>query len=160
MKQKEKQPIKNLLARLILGRVRDPMEPGIFHKLFMVAFLAWVGLGADGISSSCYGPQEAYLGLQGHYSLAIILAILTALTILIISASYMQIIETFPTGGGSYLVASKLLSPPVGMVAGCALIVDYVLTIAVSVAGGADAVFSFIPLSGQHLKLPVTLMNS
>lgn len=156
MEQKEKSSLKKLLARLILGRVRDPMEPGIFRKLSMVAFLAWVGLGADGISSSCYGPQEAFLGLQGHYSLAIILAILTALTIFIISVSYMQIIETFPTGGGSYLVASKLLSPPVGMVAGCALIVDYVLTITVSIASGADAVFSFLPLIWQHFKLPAT----
>ena len=144
------------MNRLILGRERSPTEPGIFRKLSLVAFMAWIGLGSDGISSSCYGPQEAFLGLGGHGSLAIILALLTALTVFIISASYIQIIETFPTGGGSYLVASKLLAPPVGMVAGCALIVDYVLTIAVSIASGSDAVFSFLPLAWQHYKLPTS----
>ena len=151
--EKESASIKERLNRLILGRERSPTEPGIFRKLSLVAFMAWIGLGSDGISSSCYGPQEAFLALGGHYSLAIILALLTALTVFIISASYMQIIETFPTGGGSYLVASKLLAPPVGMVAGCALIVDYVLTIAVSIASGSDAVFSFLPLAWQNYKL-------
>jgi len=149
--------LRSKLLRLLLGRSRNPMEPGIFHKLSLVAFLAWIGLGADGISSSCYGPQEAYLGLQGHYSLAFILAVLTAVTVFVISASYKQIIETFPSGGGSYLVASKLLSPTVGMVAGCALIIDYVLTITVSVASGADAVFSFLPASLYRFKLEAAL---
>jgi amino acid transporter len=68
----------------------------------------------------------------------------------------MQIIETFPSGGGSYLVASKLLSPTVGMVAGCALLVDYVLTIAVSIASGSDAIFSFLPLGWQNYKMTLT----
>ncbi|MDI6775880.1 MAG: APC family permease [Syntrophales bacterium] len=154
--EKEAASIKERLNRLLLGRERSPTEPGIFRKLSLVAFMAWIGLGSDGISSSCYGPQEAFLALGGHYSLAIILALLTALTVFIISASYMQIIETFPTGGGSYLVASKLLAPPVGMVAGCALIVDYVLTIAVSIASGSDAVFSFLPLIWQNYKLPAS----
>ena len=154
--EKEAASIKERFNRLILGRERSPTEPGIFRKLSLVALMAWIGLGSDGVSSSCYGPQEAFLALGGHYSLAIILALLTALTVFIISASYMQIIETFPTGGGSYLVASKLLAPPVGMVAGCALIVDYVLTIAVSIASGSDAVFSFIPLIWQNYKLPAS----
>ena len=51
------QKIKNL----IIGRSRNPQESGIFHKLSLIAFFAWVGLGADGLSSSCYGPQEAFL---------------------------------------------------------------------------------------------------
>jgi hypothetical protein len=59
--------------------------------------------------------------------------------------SYSQIIELFPSGGGGYLVASKLLSPSVGMVSGCALMIDYVLTITLSIASGADAIFSFLP---------------
>ena len=112
-----------------------------------------MGLGADGISSSCYGPQEAFLALQGHYYLAIILAVMTAVTVFIISASYMQIIKEFPSGGGAYLVASKLLSPTLGMITGCALIVDYVLTIAVSIASGMDAVFSMLPVEWAQYKI-------
>ena len=61
--------------------------------------------------------------------------------------------ELFPTGGGGYLVASKLLSPTLGMVSGCALLIDYVLTIAVSIASGADALFSFLPPAWQAYKL-------
>src|SRR6185295_4123060 len=73
--------------------------------------------------------------------------------------SYSQIIELFPTGGGGYLVASKLLGPRAGLVSGCALIVDYVLTIAISIASGADAIFSFLPLQFQHIKLPVEALG-
>jgi amino acid transporter len=111
----------------------------------LIAFFAWVGLGADGLSSSCYGPEEAFIALGEHRYLAVFVAILTAITVLLISASYSQIIELFPTGGGGYLVASKLLSPNLGMIAGCALLIDYVLTISISVASGADALFSFLP---------------
>ena len=135
------QKIKNL----IVGRSRNPQESGIFHKLSLIAFFAWVGLGADGLSSSCYGPQEAFLALNGHAYLSIFVAIGTVLTIFVVSASYSQIVELFPHGGGGYLVASKLLSPAVGMVSGCALLIDYVLTITVSVASGSDAIFSFLP---------------
>lgn len=133
------------LKRVLLGKALNPTEPEVFHRLSLVAFLAWIGLGTDGISSSAYGPAEAFIALGGHHYLAIILAVMTAITVFIISASYMQIIELFPSGGGGYLVASKLLSPSIGMVSGCALLVDYVLTIVVSVASGADAIFSFLP---------------
>ncbi len=70
-----------------------------------------------------------------------------------ISASYSQIIELFPTGGGGYLVASLLLGPYVGLVSGCALLVDYVLTISISIASGADALFSFLPIAWHGWKL-------
>ena len=76
-----------------------------------------------------------------------------AITVFVISASYSQIIELFPTGGGGYLVATKLLGEKVGLVSGSALVVDYMLTITISVASGADALFSFLPVSVQGLKL-------
>jgi amino acid transporter len=119
----------------------------------LVAFLAWVGLGSDGLSSSCYGPEEAFLALGPHQYLAVFLALLTALTVFVISASYSQTIDQFPTGGGGYLVATRLLGSYAGLVSGCALIVDYVLTIAISIASGADAIFSFLPLSFHPYKL-------
>src|SRR5215208_3196086 len=120
------------IRHLIFGRPRDLRDRRLFHQISLVAFLAWVGLGADGLSSSAYGPEEAYLALGQHFYLALLLAILTAVTVFIISASYSQIIELFPTGGGGYLVATKLLGPLPGVISGCALVFDYVLTIAIS----------------------------
>jgi amino acid transporter len=142
---------------LIIGAPRDVKDPSIFHSMSLVAFLAWVGLGSDGLSSSCYGPEEAFLALGPHKYLAVFLALLMALTVFIISASYSQTIDEFPTGGGGYLVASKLLGRHAGLVSGCALIVDYVLTIAISIASGGDAIFSFLPLAWLPYKLEVCI---
>ena len=69
-----------------------------------------------------------------------------ATTVFIISAAYSRIIEEFPHGGGGYVVATKLLGERAGVVSGCALLVDYVLTITVSIAAAGDALFSFLPL--------------
>ena len=141
------------LKDILFGKPKDPLDPKVFHQISLVAFLAWVGLGADGLSSSAYGPEEAYLALGQHSLLALPLAIMMALTVFVISASYSQIIELFPTGGGGYLVATKLLGEKAGLVSGSALVVDYMLTITISVASGADALFSFLPSSVQGLKL-------
>lgn len=138
---------------ILLGKPKDPLDPKVFHQISLIAFLAWVGLGADGLSSSAYGPEEAYLALGQHSLLALPLAIMMAITVFVISASYSQIIELFPTGGGGYLVATKLLGEKAGLVSGSALVVDYMLTITISVASGADALFSFLPSSVQGLKL-------
>ena len=141
------------LKAIFIGRARSLQEPNLFHNISLIAFLAWVGLGADGLSSSCYGPEEAFLALKGHMYLGVFVAIATAITIFVISYSYSQIIELFPSGGGGYLVASKLLSPSLGMVSGCALIIDYVLTITISISAGADALFSFLPPQLYQFKL-------
>ena len=140
---------------LVVGRARNLSDKRIFHKLSLVAFFAWVGLGADGLSSSCYGPQEAFLALTGHPYLSLLVGLATVVTVFIISASYSQTIELFPTGGGGYLVASKLLSPGLGVVSGSALLIDYVLTITLSIASGADALFSLLPENNQSYKLMV-----
>ena len=141
------------LRKLLIGGARDMDDQRLFHKISLVALLAWVGLGSDGLSSSCYGPESAYLALGSHTYLSLFVALATMITITIICASYSQIIELFPSGGGGYLVASKLLSPSAGLVSGCALIVDYVLTIAISVASGTDAIFSLLPISWHVAKL-------
>jgi len=124
------------LKQIVVGKPRDPLDPRIFHHVSLVAFLAWVGLGADGLSSSSYGPEEAFKALGHHIYLAVFLTLMTAATVFIISFAYSLLIEHFPGGGGGYLVATKLLGPRFGVVSGCALIVDYVLTITVSVATG------------------------
>jgi amino acid transporter len=139
--------------RVVFGPPKDVKDPHAFHKISLVALLAWVGLGADGLSSSAYGPAEAYKALGEHQGLAIFLALATALTVFIISYGYSRIIEQFPSGGGGYVVASKLLGPRVGVLSGAALLVDYVLTITISIASGADAIWSFLPLSWQPYKL-------
>jgi len=142
------------LKQILVGKPRDPNDPRVFHHLSLVAFLAWVGLGADGLSSSAYGPEEAFKALETHTYLAVFLTLMVAATVFIISFAYSLLIEHFPGGGGGYLVATKLLGPRLGVVSGCALIVDYVLTITVSVATGCDAVFSFLPPGWAHQKLP------
>jgi len=141
------------IKKAVLGASRNPHDKTIFHQISLIAFFAWVGLGADGMSSSCYGPEEAFKALLTHKFLSVFVALGTMLTIYIISACYSQIIELFPTGGGGYLVASKLLSPSLGMVSGCALLIDYVLTITVSIASGADAIFSFLPLPFHQYRM-------
>ena len=140
--------------RMLVGKPRDPLDPHIFHTLSLAAFFAWIGLGVDGLSSSAYGPEEAFIALGEYRHLALLLALMMAVTIAIISTSYSQIIENFPTGGGGYLVATKLLGPYAGVVSGCALIIDYVLTISVSIASGADALFSLVGARWLNLRLP------
>ena len=150
-------PIQSLRV-WIVGRSLDPSDSQVFHNISLIAFFAWVGLGADGLSSSAYGPEEAFRALGEHSRLGLFVALGSALTVLVISASYTHLIEIFPAGGGGYLVASKLLGPRWGMVSGCALLVDYVLTITISVASGADAIFSFVPPSWLHYKLLFNLV--
>lgn len=131
--------------RLVIGKSRDPLDPRVFHHLSLAAFLAWVGLGADGLSSSCYGPEEAFITLGTHTHLAVFLAIAMMVTIAVISASYAQIISLFPSGGGGYLVATSLLGRGAGVVSGSALVVDYAMTIAMQVAASVAALCSLSP---------------
>ncbi|MGA2220579.1 MAG: APC family permease [Verrucomicrobiia bacterium] len=145
------------LKRLLFGAPRDVEDPQLFHKISLIAFLAWVGLGADGLSSSSYGPDEAFRTLGEHTYLAVFLALATALTVFIISYAYSRIIEHFPFGGGGYLVATKLLGPSFGLVSGCALLVDYVLTISTSIASAADQIFSFLPAGWGTWQVKVAL---
>src|SRR5271166_3097091 len=137
------------LRALLFGTPKDVRSEKTFHTISLVAMLAWVGLGADGLSSSSYGPDAAFREIMtpGHdySSLAAFLAIGTAVTVFVISYAYTRIIEHFPSGGGGYVVATKLLGPRFGVVSGSALLVDYVLTITTSIASGGDAVFSMIP---------------
>ena len=143
------------LRRLMFGAPRDLRDPRTYHTISLVALLAWVGLGADGLSSSAYGPDEAFRALGTHTYLAIALALATAVTVVVISVAYSQIIAHFPFGGGGYVVATRLLGPTAGVVSGAALLVDYMLTISVSIASGADQVFSVLPAGAAEHKLLV-----
>ncbi|HEY2329899.1 MAG TPA: APC family permease, partial [Verrucomicrobiae bacterium] len=147
-----------LVKDVVIGRARNFSDKKLFHRASLIAMFAWVGLGADPVSSSCYGPESVFVALGEHTYLSLFVALMVIITIVVICMSYSQIIELFPSGGGGYLVASKLLSPTVGMVSGCALIVDYVLTIATSVAAGADAIFSMLPQSLLAHKTQSTVL--
>lgn len=143
------------LKRFVYGKPRDVQDARTYHSMSLIAILAWVGLGADGLSSSAYGPDEAFRALGAHTYLAIALALATAVTVGVISLAYSQIIKRFPFGGGGYVVATELLGPQFGVVSGAALLVDYVLTISVSIAGAADQVFSVLPETARPWKLTV-----
>lgn len=141
-----------------MGKPLDPFKSDTRHHMALITFFAWVGIGADGLSSANYGPEEAFLALAGHTHLAIFLAIVTAFTVFLIAAAYTQVIELFPNGGGGYRVATTMLGPKTGLVAGAALLIDYVLTIAISIASGVDALFSMLPLGFQDYKLLMALL--
>jgi amino acid transporter len=153
----------SLFRSLLFGQPRDINDPSLFHSISLIPFLAWVGLGVDGLSSCAYGPDEAFRALfnpdgTNHRELAILLALATAATVAIISWSYSGLIEHFPYSGGGYGVASKLLGPYFGLISGCALLVDYVLTVTTSIASSIDQVFNVFPLEYHFFKLPVELM--
>ena len=98
------------LRQLLVGKPRDLHDRRLFHRLSLIPFLAWVGLGADGLSSSAYGPEEAFRALgstpTGGRSRGT-----DGMTVLLISAAYRRIIEEFPTGGGGYVVARSCSVP-------------------------------------------------
>jgi amino acid transporter len=145
------------LRSLVFGPPRDPLDPDTSRRVLLAAMLAWIGFGANGLSSACYGPEKAFVALGAHPELGPFLALATAATVFVIALAYSQVMEIFPSGGGSYKIASHLLGPKFGLVSGSAQVVDYVLTIAVSLASGTDALFSLLPVSAQEYKLPAEI---
>ncbi|MHB9023887.1 MAG: APC family permease [Armatimonadota bacterium] len=141
------------LTKLILGRAL-PTEVQLEHRLPI--FLALPVFASDAISSVAYATQEVLMVLMLFavapgvrpvgYQLYISAAI--AVLIVIVALSYRQAIHLYPSGGGSYSVARDNLGVAPGLIAAAALIIDYILTVAVSVSAGVDAVVSINP---QHL---------
>ncbi|HEV3456392.1 MAG TPA: APC family permease [Thermoanaerobaculia bacterium] len=120
----------------------------------------WAGipiLGLDGLSSSAYGPEAALtllmtLGVAGlHYIGPIILLILFLLLLLYLS--YRQTIGAYPTGGGSYTVAKENLGTRAGLLAAAALMIDYILNVAVGISAGVGALVSAVPALHRHILL-------
>jgi amino acid transporter len=147
----------NLLRKFtkaIFGAPKALKDPYLFHKMSLIPIMAWIGLGADGLSSSSYGPEEGFRALGEHTYLAILLGVATATTVFIISYAYSRIIEHFPHGGGGYIVATHMLGEKAGVVSGSALLVDYIMTITISIAACVDALFSYIPQQYHHFKIP------
>ncbi len=154
----DKDSVGHKIKEAVIGKPRNIKDPSLFHKLALIPVLAWIGLGADGLSSASYGPEEAFKVLGQNTYLALALAVATALTVFIISYAYSRIIEYFPSGGGGYIVATHTLGEKAGVLSGSALLVDYMLTITVSIVSCGDAIFSFFPAAYQPFKTPFEIM--
>src|SRR6201987_3875303 len=124
---------------------------------------SWVGIpifGLDALSSAAYGPEAALtllipLGAAGiFYMVPISASIIVLLTI--VYFSYRQTIQAYPSGGGSYTVARENLGPFPGLLAAAALMIDYILTVAVGISAGVGALVSAAP-GLQPRTLPICL---
>ena len=139
------------VKRFLIGRPLKSTELGE-QKLNKKKALAI--LSSDALSSVAYGPEQILLVLITigtvalWYSIPIAIGVLILLTALILS--YRQIIFAYPHGGGAYVVAKENLGVNPGLIAGGSLLVDYILTVAVSVSAGADAITSAFPSLHEH----------
>jgi amino acid transporter len=139
------------IRRVVFGE-RLPTDRAIHERL--PKFLALPIFSSDAISSSAYAVEEIILVLMacGAAALSHSIAVAGAISILfaIVAISYRQTITAYPSGGGAYVVARENLGLLPGVIAAAALLTDYVLTVAVSVASGVDAVVSAIPALAPH----------
>ena len=147
--QPERRARKSLLD-IVLGR---PLADGDDHEQIGPAAGIPV-FGLDALSSSAYGPEAALTMLLALGSLGIVYLLPITLTIVtllgIVYFSYRQTIAAYPNGGGSYTVASENLGTRVGLIAGAALIVDYILNVAVGISAGVGALVSALPTLYPH----------
>src|SRR6266852_2512522 len=140
-----------LLKRWLVGRPM-PLAQARHERLSKTVALAVFS--SDALSSVAYATEEILLVLvlagaaAAHLSVPVALAI--AGLLLIVAVSYQQTIHAYPSGGGSYIVARANLGPTPGLVAAAALLIDYVLTVAVSVAAGVAALTSAVPVLLAH----------
>src|SRR5438045_4258389 len=145
------------LLDLLFGR-RLANREGASEKITALEGLPAMGL--DGLASSAYGPEAALailapLGIFGlAYMGPVMIAVLAVLAILY--ASYWQTIEAYPTSGGSYTVAHENLGADAGLLAATALMIDYVLNVAVGISAGVGALTSAMPVLHPH-TLPLCL---
>lgn len=156
-----------LFKRVVLGRA---MASGELEHTLLPKTLALPVFSSDPLSSNAYATQEILLvlGLAGAGALANVIPIAIAVSLLLatVVVSYRQTVRAYPNGGGAYIVAHENLGMHAGLLAAGALLIDYVLTVSVSVTAGVDAIVSAAP-SLDEFKIPmvtafilfVTLMN-
>ncbi|WP_238419230.1 APC family permease [Gordonia sp. 'Campus'] len=137
--------------RLLLGR---PFRSDTLGHTLLPKRIALPVFASDAMSSVAYAPQEIFLVLSvaGISALAFTpwVAIAVAVVMIVVVASYRQNVHAYPSGGGDYEVATVNLGPNAGLTVGSALLVDYVLTVAVSVTSAAENIGSAIPFVGEH----------
>jgi amino acid transporter len=143
------------LKRLLLG---SPLRTAELHHQRLGKPAALGVFSSDAVSSSAYATEEVLLALTVGGTAALHLAIPAGLCIVallfIVSVSYSQTIHAYPSGGGAYIVAKDNLGVTPGLIAAAALLIDYVLTVAVSIAAGVAAITSAVPaLYGHRVAL-------
>lgn len=148
------------IKRLLIGRPLKSNELGE-QKLNKAKALAI--LSSDALSSVAYGPEQILIVLitvgaaAFWYSIPIAVGVLILLTALILS--YRQIIFAYPHGGGAYVVSKSNLGVNPGLIAGGSLLVDYILTVAVSVSAGTDALTSAFPtLHNYNVEIAIVFV--
>jgi len=144
-----------LTKRLVLGRAlaSDRLSEQLLPKRIALPVFA-----SDALSSVAYAPEEIFLTLSvaglSAYAFAPWIGLLVVVVMLAVVASYRQNVHAYPSGGGDYEVATRNLGRRAGLTVGSALLVDYVLTVAVSVSAGVANIGSAVPVVGRH---PVTV---
>ncbi|MFC5802736.1 APC family permease [Streptomyces formicae] len=147
-----------LLKRLVIGRALRSEELG---ETLLPKRLALPIFASDPLSSVAYATQEILLVLTLgglaylHFTPWIATAVVVLMTVVVLS--YRQVVHAYPSGGGSYEVASTNLGPSAGLVVASALLVDYVMTVAVSVASGVDNIISAFPSLADYRVLMALL---
>ena len=139
--------LSELSKRVVLGRkVRSRDEP----RRTLRKRVAIPVFGSDGLSSLAYSPDEILLTLAAAgvaaYAYSLPVAIAVAVVLIVVSASYRQTVREYPTGGGDYEVAATNLGPRAALLVGSAMLVDYVLVLAVSLASAAQYLASAWPV--------------
>ncbi|TQS28919.1 APC family permease [Microbispora sp. KK1-11] len=146
--------VPDLVKRLLVGRA---LRSTALHHQLLPKRVALPVFASDALSSVAYAPQEILvilsIGGVGLYSVSPWVAAGVVLVMLTVVASYRQNVHAYPSGGGDYEVATTNLGPTAGLTVASALMVDYVLTVAVSVANGADYVGATIPFVAEHRPL-------
>jgi amino acid transporter len=145
----------SLIARcksLLVGR---PLSSEEMHHEKIPKWKALAVLSSDALSSVAYATEEVLIPLAAFSAVAWSLPIALAIVFLlvVVTVSYQQTIDAYPNGGGAYTVAKENLGVNAGLVAGAALLIDYVLTVAVSVAAGVENMASALPLLAEHKEL-------
>ena len=136
--------------RWIIG---DPLPSEKLEGQLLPKHLALPIFASDPLSSVAYAPQELLMilliGGLAFLSFAPWVAVAVVVLLIVVVLSYRQLIKAYPSGGGDYEVASRNLGEKAGLVVASALLVDYVLTVAVSVASGVDNIISAVPELNQ-----------
>lgn len=150
--------LKNIFIGRPLKSSDEGEEGNLLTKLQALAMLS-----SDALSSIAYGPEQVVLVLISVSAGAIWWSLPIGIVVLILLASltisYRQVIHAYPQGGGAYMVTTENLSPKAGLISGGSLLVDYMLTVAVSVSSGADAITSAIPaLHPYNLHISIVLV--
>ena len=150
--------LKNIFIGRPLKSSNEGEEENLLTKLQALAMLS-----SDALSSIAYGPEQVVLVLVSVSAGAIWWSLPIGIVVLILLASltisYRQVIHAYPQGGGAYMVTTENLSPKAGLISGGSLLVDYMLTVAVSVSSGADAITSAIPaLHPYNLHISIILV--